>query len=485
MGIKLLSINKKLLSVALALLVTGAAFAARAPKYVFLFVGDGMSVNHVNAAQMYKAALEGELGVQPLCFTQFPVVGYATTYSANNLVTDSAASATAIATGVKTSQGRVGLDAEENRLLSVAELAKSCGKKVAILSNLGVGGATPAGFYAHQKSRSSYDRIFEDLLTSGFDFFAGSTIDLTDDSPEKLEESYKDRVGRLEEAGYTFAHNAGEFASSYEAAQKMLLSPLVEEPVQLVMDSNPARLGLRDMLDCALTFLMKDGCRKGFFIMAEEDTIDGQSHGNDAASMVNEVLDFDKSIQLAYEFYLRHPKKTAIIVTADHETGGLTLKGNKPADYRLLACQKGTKIALTKKLRDQMRSQEEVVSWEQVKDMLKESLGFWDTVALEPEEEEILRKEYDKTVARRDEGHVVDPFAYADHAKIVHRAVTILDAKAGIGWASSSHTSGVVPVYAVGPRTGIFSSQNDNAMIGPKIAKIAGYGKLPADPVSK
>lgn len=478
--------RKKLFSVALALLVAGAAFAEKAPKYVFLFIGDGMGINHVNAAQMYKASMAGEWGLQPLCFTQFPVAGFATTYCANDLVTDSAASGTAIATGNKTLKGRVGLSPGSARLTSVAELAKSSGKKVAIISDLGVGEATPAAFYAHQKHRYMYDAIFGDMLECNFDFLAGSMISIEDEKPEHVDSVWRLRAQQMSDAGITYVHNTSEFEASFKGASKMVLAPNVSEPEQFVMDRCPTRLGLSEMLSDALDFLMKDGCKEGFFMMAEQDLIDGQSHGNDGASMINELFDLDEAVKIAYEFYLKHPKETAIIVTADHETGALALLGHDPDSYRILSNQKCTQNLLTKKLRSLMLSQEEVVRWEQVKDLLRENLGFWDTVSLSSDEEEALFRVYKKTVAQRESGHVVDPFAYADNAEIVHKAISILNKKAGLVWSYSSHSSGEVPVYAIGPRTGIFSSQNDNAQIGPKIAQIAGYGTLPqqipADP---
>lgn len=444
------------------------------PKYVFLFIGDGMGVNHVNMTQMYKAAMNGIQGTEDLCFTSFPVAGIATTYSDNDLVTDSAASGTAIATGHKTKNGRVGQTTDEQPLYSVAYYAKQAGKKVGIMSNLSLLGATPAAFYAHQKSRSSYRKIFSDILECGFDYFAGSEILDNDEDEHTLQ----DRTERLQAAGIAFAHNGAEFESLYKDAKQLLLSPCVREPEQLVLDNRPSRMGLDQMLQSGIKFLMKDGCKQGFFIMAEQDSIDGQSHGNDAASVVKEVLDFEVAIQVAIDFYRQHPAETAIIITADHETGGIVLKGHKASQYRLLAEQKVSQVALTGKLRAMMHSQKEPLSWEQVKNLLKENLGFWDTIALSSDEENELLQVYNETVARNESGHVTDDFNYNDNADIVYSAVKLLDRKAGIYFRDGGHSSGMVPVYAIGPGTEIFCSQNQNSDIGPKIAKIAGYGEM-------
>lgn len=120
-------------------------------KYVFYFIGDGMGVNQVNGTEMYLAQKEGKIGVESLGFTQFPVVGLATTYSKYNSVTCSAAAGTALATGTKTKNGTIGMDSlQVNPLYSVALKAKEAGKKVGITTSVSIDHATPAAFYAHQ-----------------------------------------------------------------------------------------------------------------------------------------------------------------------------------------------------------------------------------------------------------------------------------------------------------------------------------------------
>ena len=146
---------------------------AKAPKYVFYFIGDGMGLNQVVATQYYLRSCEGELGITPLCFTQFPYTGIATSYSASSDVTDSAAGGTALATGHKTYNGAIGVAADATPVASIAEKAHRYGAKVGVATSVTINHATPASFYAHQKSRNDYYEIGAQLPASGFEFFAG------------------------------------------------------------------------------------------------------------------------------------------------------------------------------------------------------------------------------------------------------------------------------------------------------------------------
>ena len=166
---------KRLFYLCLLLLVHVCVYAQQA-KYVFFFIGDGMGVNQVNTTEMYLAALQGRIGTEPLTFGSFPVAGIATSYSASNPITDSAAGGTALATGTKTYNGAIGVDVDKQPLRSIATRAKASGKRVAILTTVGINHATPAAFYGHQPDRNMYDEIALELPESKFDFFAGSGI---------------------------------------------------------------------------------------------------------------------------------------------------------------------------------------------------------------------------------------------------------------------------------------------------------------------
>ena len=182
------------------LFLAQSALSAEA-KYVFLFIGDGMSVSQASAAEMYKAALKGEAraGVEKLNFSTFPAQGMTTTYSSESLITDSAAAATAISTGKKTENGYLGLDPEGNRLTTIAETLRDEAFGVGILTTVSLDHATPAGFYAHVPSRRSYATIADDLFASGFDFFAGGGFHETPDAEEYASEN-----------GYSLIHSPSD-----------------------------------------------------------------------------------------------------------------------------------------------------------------------------------------------------------------------------------------------------------------------------------
>ena len=215
---------KRFMYVLLFVLLTGATYAQQA-KYVFYFIGDGMGVNQVNGTEMYLAEQEGRIGVTPLLFTQFPAVGVATTFSATNSVTDSSAAGTALATGVKTYNGAIGMDDQKNVIQSVAEKAKKAGKKVGVTTSVSVDHATPAAFYAHQPNRSMYYEIALDLPKANFDFYAGGGFLKPTTTADKKEAPSIFPI--IEEAGYTIAKGIDDFKVKSTQADKMILILLV------------------------------------------------------------------------------------------------------------------------------------------------------------------------------------------------------------------------------------------------------------------
>ena len=175
-------------------------------KYIFLFIGDGMSTPQIQAASEALAAVNRA----PLSFVDFPVCGFAHTKSVTGETTDSAAAATAIASGKKTINGYLGLDENKNRVTAISELLRDSGFKIGILTTVSLDHATPAGFYAHVDSRRTYDSIADDLFASGYDFFAGGRFHETTDSAEHAAEN-----------GYAILSSPSETAS---ADEKIILS---------------------------------------------------------------------------------------------------------------------------------------------------------------------------------------------------------------------------------------------------------------------
>ena len=371
-------------------------------KYVFYFIGDGMGVNQVNGTEMYRAELQnGRIGVEPLLFTQFPVGTMASTFSATNSVTDSSAAGTALATGSKTYNGAIGMDDQKNPLQTVAEKAKKAGKRVGIATSVSIDHATPAAFYAHQPSRSMYYEIATDLPKADFDFYAGSGFLKPTTTADKKEAP--SIFPMFEEAGYTLARGYNDFKAKVPQAKKMIL--IQEEGADVsslpyAIDRKEGELTLAQITESAIEFLTKEK-NKGFFLMVEGGKTDWSCHANDAATTFNEVIDMDEAIKVAYEFYKKHPKETLIVVTADHETGGIALGTGKYAlNLQALQYQKNSADMLSTQISELRKAKNNKVSWEDMKSFLAENMGFWKEIPISWEQEKKLRDEYEKSFVK-------------------------------------------------------------------------------------
>ena len=462
---------KRLTTLLLLVLLVVAAQAQRA-KYVFFFIGDGMGLNQVNTTEMYRGELAGRIGTEPLLFASFPVAGMVTTFSASNPITDSAAGGTALATGHKTKNGSIGVNAEAAVVQSVAEKAKKAGRKVGITTSVSVDHATPASFYAHYPDRGMYYEIACDMTKAGFDFYAGAGFLKPHTTADGAEAP--SIFEKLDEAGYTVARGWNEYQNKKDAAQKMVLiqqEGKASDCLPYAIDRREDDLTLTQITRSAIEFLTK-GRDKGFFLMVEGGKIDWACHGNDPATMVNEVIDLDNAVRVAYEFYQKHPKETLIIITADHETGGLGL-GN--SDYTLnlksLAHQQASQEQLSLYITDLRKKNN--VSWEEVKELLAQKMGFWKEIPLTWPQERLLRDAYEQSFVQ----HKVkfEESLYAKTEPLAAAAKDVMSQLVKLGWTSGSHTAEYVPVFAIGAGSKLFSGKMDNTDIPKKVAQAAGY----------
>lgn len=444
-------------------------------KYVFYFIGDGMGVNQVNGTEMYRAELQnGRIGVEPLLFTSFPVGTMASTFSTTNSVTDSAAAGTALSTGEKTYNSAIGMDEQKQPLQTVAEKAKKAGKKVGIATSVSVDHATPAAFYAHQPNRSMYYEIATDLPKAGFDFYAGAGFLKPNTTADKKEAP--SIFPLFEEAGYTLARGYNDFKAKAAQAQKMIL--IQEEGANVsclpyAIDRKESDLTLAQITESAIEFLTKDN-NKGFFLMVEGGKIDWACHANDAATVFNEIMDMDEAIKVAYEFYKKHPKETLIVVTADHETGGIALgTGKYELNLKMLQYQKNSEDVLSTQISELRKAKSNQVSWEDMKSFLADKMGFWKEVPVTWEQEKKLRDEYEKSFVK----HKVEfeENLYSKNEPMAARAKEVMNEIAMVGWASGSHSAGYVPVFAIGAGSQLFGGKIDNTEIAKRIVKAAKY----------
>lgn len=423
---------------------------------------------------MYLAEQEGRIGVKPLLFTTFPAGTMATTFSATNSVTDSSAAGTALATGEKTYNGAVSMDDDKNVLSTVAERAKKAGRKVGIATSVSVDHATPAAFYAHQPNRSRYYEIALDLPKAGFDFYAGSGFLKPTTTADKKEAPNVFPI--IEEAGYTIARGLDEYKEKAADAKKMILIQKEgAEPSCLpyAIDHEEGDLTLPEITESAVSFLSK-GNKKGFFLMVEGGKIDWACHSNDPVTVFEEVIDLDNAVRVAYEFYKKHPKETLIVVTADHETGGMGLGiGKYELHLKSLLNQKQSQDLLSKAITDLRKDKAGKASWNEIKDLLTEKMGFWKELPLTWEQEKMLRDEYEQSFVKNKV--VFEESLYARTEPLAAAARKVMSQIAMVGWTSSSHTAGYVPVFAIGAGADLFTGKMDNTEIPKRIAKAAGY----------
>jgi alkaline phosphatase len=435
-------------------------------KYVFYFIGDGMGPNQVLNAEMYQAAIKGENGRVPLLMSQFPYSGQAATFSASDGITDSAAAGTCLASGKKTNNGMIGQTPDGISVVSVASMLKQEGWGIGIMSTVPVDHATPASHYAHAEKRSNYYLIGTHLAESNFDFFGGGgfqrPINKDDASAPNLYELCKKK-------GYTLV-------GSYVAAQKnikkekLILVPQINidnpnkgaEALPYAIDQQEGDLNLAQIVDIAIQHLEK---HDSFFMMAEGGKIDYAGHGNDGATNIHEVIDFDKAIQVAYRFYEKHPDETLIVVTADHETGGLALGNNQPLRLERLAYQKCSSDTLSARLSALCQHYAEELTWEQVKAFLAENTGLFDGLAVTTEEETALQLAFSNMMRQQESLKTL----YADINALAAKAKDMVNQKAGLGWTTHSHTATAVPIFAIGVGADQFTGWHDNSEIAPLI----------------
>jgi alkaline phosphatase len=290
-------------------------------KYVFLFIGDGMGLAHVTAAEVFVSASSDRIGNAELSFTRFAAQGFVSTFSANSYITCSAAAGTALSTGYKTNNGMVCVGPQGQTYKSITYTLKEAGYKIGIATSVSINHATPAVFYAVEQSRENYYAIARQLAPTGFDFFAGSGI-LKPTGNGGNDESVFEQIERY---GYAVVRTP-DGLRNVSASQKLIL--LQEESrSQEALTPAADRTGMDGwtLVDFTKTGIDRLDGSRGFFFMVEGGRIDWAAHANDAAGVVYEVMDLADAVEVAVEFYRRHPDETLIVVTADHATGGLAL----------------------------------------------------------------------------------------------------------------------------------------------------------------
>lgn len=428
----------------LLLLIVAAGYG-KGPKYIFFFIGDGMGPSHVLGTELYLGEQQGVIGrPQKLCFTQFPESAFVTTYSATNGVTDSAASGTALSTGNKTYNAAIGVGRDTVEVYSVAADLADKGMAIGIATTVPINHATPSAFYAHNKSRHNYDEIALWMLEAGYDFYAGGDVKGSD-------ETRKNVYGKAKEQGYTIARGYNDYLAKAEGAEKMMLYQKdVATELPYAINRTDKDLTLAEITSAGIDFL-EEKSKKGFFMMIEGGKIDYAAHNDDGATVFQEVLDFDAAVAVAYEFYKKHKDETLIIVTADHETGGLVLgyRGDYTLNLKALSSQK---VSVERMI--EILQAEEETTWSRLEQLVKENIGVG-----------IRNKK------ATEEKVTVD---YKLAQEIAYNAVYDLNRSAALSWASGNHSGTFVPLFAIGKGADLFNGVIDNTDISDIIRKLKG-----------
>lgn len=484
-----------------ALIATGAASVHARParnndgaKYVFFFLGDGMSSSQIQATEAYLTTLNTGNATNPaalldpanrLTMCKLPVTGMQTTYDDGALMTDSASAGTAFACGIKTKSGIVGMNtAKTKSYKSVAQLAKEQGKKIGILSSVSLDHATPASYYASVPSRSAMNEICRQLTQTGYNFFGGGGMN----APTGAYDAW----ALLAAGGYTVISNRADTLALKTAPQDKVvcinhwLQDAAAMPYAIDFDKPEAsdNVSLADMTETAIACL-EDG-PAGFFLMVEGGKVDWACHANDAVATMGDMLDFDAAVAKAVAFYNAHPDETLIVVTGDHETGGMTV-GHATTGYteyyhRLLG-QKCSFLYF-----DDTVWPAHVASYASGYDWTKANLGSGDADAvaftnliaehfgvayntLNDYQKEKLEDAYDKGMGMTNgNSSAENTYLYSSYKPVSVTLTHILNEQASVGWTSYSHTGVPVPVFAAGFDSYRFEGFYDNTDIAKRIA---------------
>ena len=462
---------------------------AKTPKYVFLFIGDGMSYPQFQAASDYLGALADTGsddildGNVPLTFMNFPVAGSAVTYDSSSFCPDSASTATSLSTGYKTYSGTINMD--ETATVSYETISEKLhaqlGWKVGVISSVNLNHATPAAFYAHQAKRSNYYEIGQELVASNFEYFAGGGL-LKPTGPDKDKTSLYDLAA---DAGYKVVMTQAEAEAVTSADGKVLIidEHLADsDAFAYENDRADGNWALSDYVKKGIEVLDND---TGFFLMVEGGKIDWACHANDAGSTIADTIALSDAVDEAVAFAQQHPDETLILVTGDHETGGLTI-GYAGTDYdTFLTNLEHQKISYAKFDSDYVaKYKENNTSFDEVmKDVtalfgLKTEGAEDDTLVLTAYELDKLKAAYEATMdagrADADPANQAEYVLYGSYEPLSVTITHILNNKSGVNFASYAHTGLPVAVFAQGSGQDLFEGFYDNTQVYHKLAGLLG-----------
>ncbi len=442
--------------------------------------------------------------------TRMRTMGMQTTFDAHSLMTDSASAGTAFACGVKTLSNVIGMDASKTKKYkSVAQLAKEQGKKVGILSSVSLDHATPASYYASVASRNYMNSIATQMADTGYEFFGGGGL-ASPTGPKTSGDTGNNIWDLLAQKGYTVLKDRASILNlmKYPKDKVVCINPVLDDAAAMpyAIDQPRQNLSLAEMTEVAINNLFYSGWAddwswwdgegqggNGFFIMVEGGKIDWACHANDAMAVIGDMIDFDNAIGKALDFYKKFPSETLIVVTGDHETGGMSV-GHATTAYKAyydrLFGQKMSyesfeanewaqhKAAFQSEVCPKVAEPDNLAKNAEMIELLKNSFGL-DWTELNDYQKEKLEDAYDKSLCGTNNNSAAEnTLLYGGYNPIVVTITHILNERASIGWTSYSHTGVPVPVFAQGAEAYRFAGFYDNTDIARKLARVLGVNQV-------
>lgn len=436
---------------------------ATTPKYVFLFLSDGGGMAHLEIARQYRRQILNEDFVIVDKIMKEGSVGVMTTHAADSLSTDSAAAATALAGGCKANLGALGLCADGTIAVSAMELARRRGMRLALITNATVYDASPAAFVCHVPNRRDFAAIVSRYLDLAPDVLMGGGKEqfLAKRQNGSFHGEEAEALSAFLKKNYHLVENKTELE---RAGSGKLLGLFAAKDMSFEIDRDKAREpSVYDMTRAAIKVL-HDHNPRGFFAFIESENIDTAAHLSDITSVIHDYREFDRAVGLAYEFYRKYPRETLILVTSDHETGGL---GFTLALKDLSSTADSNQVAGTvedfKKLQSidiSLQKAAQILgpqpNAEAIEKMMREHFrGF------------TLAPEFKDAIIRR------RPLSRTLFGNITANALGLMIANnTQIYWQNSAHTNQPVLVAALGASAEKFRGYYDNADFGRKLKAV-------------
>lgn len=418
------------------------------PRNVILFIADGTGPATFTMGRdylRYKGQAEA-LVLDPL------LVGSVRTYASNSRVTDSAASATAYASGVKTYNGAIGVDSTRRPVATVLEVAEAKGMATGLVSTSRITHATPAAFSAHVPSRAMENEIASQQIAQGIDvLIGGGTSAFLPTALGGRREDGRNLFTEAAAAGYQVVQTREAFDGIEQGPALVLLA---ESHVAYEVDRDAAlEPSIAEMTAKAIDLL--NDASDGFFLMVEGSRIDHAAHGNDAAAHLHDLLAYDEAVGVALDF-ARQNGETLIIATSDHETGGLSLGRNL----------NGQGVYEWKpEVVDRIESSHGPILGE----ILTATEGLADSLKVEAAAEVVARL---TGIEIGEEETLLLGQALNDSRQLNFALAEIIARHAILGWTTNGHTAVDVPLFAYGPGSDALIGNHDNTYIGRYIAKV-------------